>query len=53
MAGITGHPTGEWVSQQARNLLLNLEEHTGGFKFLVRNRDAKFTAAFDAVLTAR
>jgi transposase InsO family protein len=51
-AGITAHPAGEWVSQQARNLLANLEEHAEGFKFLVRDRDAKFTAAFDAVLTA-
>jgi putative transposase len=52
LAGVTAHPTGEWVSQQARNLLMNLEEHADCFKFLVRDRDAKFTAAFDAVLTA-
>jgi putative transposase len=52
LAGITARPTGEWVTQQARNLLMNLEEHADGFKFLVRDRDAKFTAAFDAVLTA-
>jgi hypothetical protein len=52
LAGITAHPTGEWVTQQARNLLLNLEQHADGLKFLVRDRDAKFTAAFDAVLAA-
>ena len=52
LAGITAHPTGEWVTQQARNLLMNLEGHADGLKFLIRDRDAEFTAAFDTVFTA-
>ena len=52
LAGITAHPTGAWVTQQARNLLMNLEGHADGLKFLIRDRDTKFTAGFDAVFTA-
>ena len=52
LTGITAHPAGAWVTQQARNLLMNLEGQADGLKFLIRDRDAKFTAAFDAVFTA-
>jgi putative transposase len=52
LAGITAQPAGAWVTQQARNLLMNPEGQAGGLKFLIRDRDAKFTAAFDAVFTA-
>lgn len=51
LAGITTHPTGEWVIQQAHNLLMSVDDHAGGLKFLIRDRDAKFTAAFDAVFS--
>jgi putative transposase len=52
LAGITAHPTGAWVTEQARNLLLDLEGSAGSLKFLIRDRDTKFTAGFDAVFTA-
>jgi putative transposase len=48
--GVTVHPTGEWTSQQARNLLMDLGEHAHRVKFMIRDRGSNFTAAFDAIL---
>ena len=49
--GVTAHPDNAWVTQQARNLLIDLDQGAESIKFLLRDRDTKFTAAFDAVFT--
>ena len=48
--GATAHPVGHWVVQQARNLVMDLEEASVRARFLIHDRDASFPAAFDQVL---
>src|SRR6266511_143107 len=49
LAGITTNPDGPWVTQQARNLLMELDDEKVRPLFLVRDRDSKFTREFDEV----
>jgi transposase InsO family protein len=49
LAGITTHPDGSWVTQQARNLLMHLDDEGVHPRILVRDRDSKFTREFDEV----
>jgi putative transposase len=50
LLGVTAHPDGPWAVQVARNFASELEDHSRQFRFLVCDRDAKFTANFDAVM---
>ena len=50
--GLTAHPTGPWLVQLARTLLLDLEDAGQSFRFLLRDHDGKFSHAFDSVFAA-
>jgi transposase InsO family protein len=52
LVGATTSPTGVWVAQQARNLMLELGERASWFRFLIRDRDTKYIRVFDAVFHA-
>jgi transposase InsO family protein len=52
LAGCTANPTGAWVTQQARQFGWALQEQRSPFRFLIRDRDSKFTRDFDAVFTS-
>jgi len=49
VSGITAHPTGTWVVQQARNLAYELAEGTRPVKYLIRDQDTNFRAGFDQI----
>ena len=51
LAGVTTNPTVEWTVQAARNVLMDFAERGKEAKFLIRDRDTKFTNGFDAVFT--
>ena len=52
VAGITRNPVAGWVTQQARNISMEFADQANSVKFLIRDRDTKFTASFDAVFDA-
>jgi putative transposase len=47
--GTTAHPAGSWTAQQARNLLMDLGDRAARYKFVIRDRDSKYTMAFDEI----
>jgi hypothetical protein len=48
LAGCTANPTGAWVTQRARQFAWTLHEQPSRFRYLIRDRDSKFTRSFDA-----
>ena len=51
-AGCTAHPTSGWVTQQARQLVWVVEEHSPPLRFRIHDHDSKFSSSFDAVFAS-
>jgi putative transposase len=51
ITGVTDHPHGAWVTQQARNVTGDLEDEGVQFAFLLRDRDTKYASSFDTIFT--
>ncbi|MGW7004287.1 hypothetical protein ACWGCW_16075 [Streptomyces sp. NPDC054933] len=52
VAGVTRHPTGAWITQQARNYLMELGDRAQPIRYLIRDNGPYFTDRFDAVFQA-
>jgi hypothetical protein len=53
LAGCTAHPDAEWVTHQARQVAWTLSDRSERVRFLIRERDRKFTDSFEAVFEAQ